>query len=232
MTTKPTVFIVGAVKGGVGKTTTTRALLSYFDDHGIAAKAFDTETETIDDSGEPGVLVHFHPDITEVVDLTKSAGQMRVFDNLSSAYVTVIDCRAGLLVQSLEVLRDIGFLEAVRAGQLDVVVLHVMGATATSFDEIPRVGAILEGAKHFLVMNHINDTEYWGWDSPSAQEVINKTSGVINIPKCDEMAMEACGAKKESLKAFDANPDNSFVLKGKLRAWKSKCFGQFHGRAV
>ena len=40
---KPTVIIVGADKGGVGKTTVARTLLDYFTAHQIPARAFDTE---------------------------------------------------------------------------------------------------------------------------------------------------------------------------------------------
>ena len=40
---KPTVIVVGADKGGVGKTTVARTLLDYFTAHQMATRAFDTE---------------------------------------------------------------------------------------------------------------------------------------------------------------------------------------------
>ena len=40
---KPAVIIVGADKGGVGKTTVSRTLLDYFIAHQIPTRAFDTE---------------------------------------------------------------------------------------------------------------------------------------------------------------------------------------------
>ena len=40
---KPAVILVGADKGGVGKTTVARALLDYFIAHNIPTRAFDTE---------------------------------------------------------------------------------------------------------------------------------------------------------------------------------------------
>ena len=104
---KPAVVLVGADKGGVGKTTVSRALLDYFVAHNIPTRAFDTEAPK-------GTLKRFHPDITDVVDITSTADQMKIFDTLSSAdaKVTVIDIRAGLLSTTLEALRDIGFLDA------------------------------------------------------------------------------------------------------------------------
>ena len=60
---KPTVLIVGADKGGVGKTTVSRTVLDYFSARNVPIRAFDTEFPK-------GTLKRFHPDITEIVDVT------------------------------------------------------------------------------------------------------------------------------------------------------------------
>ena len=108
---KPTVILVGADKGGVGKTTVARTLLDYFGAHQTPVRAFDTESPR-------GTLKRFHPDVTEVVDVSAVADQMKIFDTLGSAdaRVTVIDVRAGLLSATLQVLRDIGFIESATQG--------------------------------------------------------------------------------------------------------------------
>jgi hypothetical protein len=128
---KPTVVVVGADKGGVGKTTVSRTLLDYFTAHHVPTRAFDTESPK-------GTLKRFHPDITDIVDVTSVADQMRIFDTLSStdAGVTVIDVRAGLLSPTLRSLRDIGFLDAVKKGQLTFVVFHILGSSIASLNEI------------------------------------------------------------------------------------------------
>ena len=61
---KPAVIIVGADKGGVGKTTVSRTLLDYFTDHQVPIRAFDTEVPK-------GTLKRFHPNVTDVVDITR-----------------------------------------------------------------------------------------------------------------------------------------------------------------
>ncbi len=96
---KPTVIIVGADKGGVGKTTVSRTILDYFTARNVPIRAFDTEYPK-------GTLKRFHPDITEVVDVTQVPDQMKIFDTLSDAKVTLIDVRAGLLSTTLAALRD------------------------------------------------------------------------------------------------------------------------------
>src|SRR4030067_716895 len=108
---KPAVIIVGADKGGVGKTTVARTLLDYFVAHQTPIRAFDTESPR-------GTLKRFHPDVTEVVDVTSVPDQMKIFDTLGSAQakVTVIDVRAGLLSSTLQALSDIGFLALAQKG--------------------------------------------------------------------------------------------------------------------
>src|SRR5450755_3492736 len=63
---KPVVIVVGTDKGGVGKTTVSRTLLDYFDGNNIPTRAFDTESPR-------GTLKRFHPDVTEIVDMTTTA---------------------------------------------------------------------------------------------------------------------------------------------------------------
>src|SRR5882762_10737336 len=75
---KPAVIIVGADKGGVGKTTITRTLLDYFSARKVPTRAFDTESPK-------GTLKRFHPDVTDVLDVTKVPDQMQIFDTLSDS---------------------------------------------------------------------------------------------------------------------------------------------------
>ena len=70
---KPAVILVGADKGGVGKTTVSRTLADYFTAHQVPFRAFDTEAPK-------GTLKRFHPDLTDVVDINKVPDQMKIFD--------------------------------------------------------------------------------------------------------------------------------------------------------
>src|ERR1700734_3339158 len=68
---KPALILVGADKGGVGKTTVARTLLDYFTAHHIPTRAFDAEAPK-------GTLKGFHPGATDIVDATRAADQMRM----------------------------------------------------------------------------------------------------------------------------------------------------------
>src|SRR6202012_155339 len=124
---KPAVIVVGADKGGVGKTTVSRAVLDYFSANNVPTRAFDTEAPR-------GTLKRFHPEITEIVDMTRIPDQMKIFDTLNAvdASVTMIDVRAGLMSPTLKALRDIGFIEAAKKGQITFAVFHILGPSIAS----------------------------------------------------------------------------------------------------
>ncbi len=138
--TKPAVVLIGADKGGVGKTTVARTLLDYFADRRVRARAFDTEVPK-------GTLKRFYPDLVDVVDINYVPHQMRIFDTVNStdASVSLIDVSAGLLSPTLNALRNIGFIEAAKNGHITFVVFHILGPSIASLDEI--VGTYLTRSK-------------------------------------------------------------------------------------
>src|SRR5581483_5743768 len=199
---KPAVIIVGADKGGVGKTTVTRTLLDYFSAHSVPSRAFDTESPR-------GTLKRFHPEVTEVVDVTTIPDQMKIFDTLggADAKVTVIDVRAGLLSPTLRALRDIGFLDVVKKGQVTFAVFHILGPSIASLDEIAETSPFVNDAKYFLVKNFINNTSFFDWDPATYDAYFHKIKDAveITIPKLNEMACEQVELASVPFLTFVAN---------------------------
>ena len=228
---KPTVVVVGADKGGVGKTTVARTLLDYFTAHHVPTRAFDTESPK-------GTLKRFHPDISDIVDVTSVPDQMRIFDTLSTtdASVTVIDVRAGLLSPTLRSLRDIGFLDAVKKGQLTFVVFHILGSSIASLNEIEETSSFAADGRYFLVKNFINNTSFFEWDQPTHASYFRKFKDAveINIPKLNEMAFEQGELASVPFLSFVANKGQkgeaanySFVLRGYVRHWLGNVWGEY-----
>jgi hypothetical protein len=220
---KPAVILVGADKGGVGKTTVARALLDYLVAHNIPTRAFDTEAPR-------GTLRRFHPDITEVVDITSTSDQMKVFDSVSTAdaRITVIDVRAGLLSTTLKALRDIGFLDAAKKSQLTFGVFHILGPSVASLVEIAETSTYMSDLSYFLVKNFINNTTFFEWDPATYNTYFKKIKGAqeITVPKLNEMACEQVELASVPFVSFVANKgmdgqaaNYSFVLRGYVRHW-------------
>jgi len=228
---KPAVIVVGADKGGVGKTTVSRTVLDYFSANNVATRAFDTESPR-------GALKRFHPDVTEVVDMTATADQMKIFDTLNTVApsVTVIDVRAGLLSRALTSLRDIGFLDAAKGGQITFAVFHILGPSIASLDEIAETANFMSGAKYFLVKNFINDTQFFQWDQSTYNSYFNRIKDAtdLTIPKLNEMAYEQVEVASVSFLKFVANKgphddaaNYSFVLRGYVRHWLGNVWAEY-----
>jgi hypothetical protein len=227
--TTPAVILVGADKGGVGKTTITRTLLDYLAAKGIPCRAFDTESPK-------GALVRFHPNITEVVDVTAASDQMKIFDTINVAEATVIDVRAGLLSATLTALRNIGFLDLARNGDCTFAVFHILGPSIASLDEITETSGFLSGTHHFLVKNLINNSTFFEWDPATYNTYFKKIKGAreFTVPRLNELACEQVELASVPFKSFIDNKTasgtpaaNSFVLRGYVRHWLSQVWSEY-----
>jgi hypothetical protein len=228
---KPAVIIIGADKGGVGKTTVSRTLLDYFVAHQIPIRAFDTESPR-------GTLKRFHPDLTEVVDMTLIADQIKIFDTLNSvdASVTLIDVRAGLMSPTLKALRDIGFIDAAKKGQITFALFHILGPSIASLDEITETAAYLGDARYFMVKNFINNTHFFEWDEATHASYFKQIRSAVEIviPKLNEMATEQVELASVPYLTFIANKKQSgepasysFVLRGYVRHWLGNVWAEY-----
>ena len=219
----PALIVVGADKGGVGKTTVSRLLLDYLASHKTPARAFDAEFPR-------GTLERFHSDNTEIVDLTQTADQMKIIDTLEDAgpKVSVLDVRAGRLGPTLQALEDIGFIDAAKEGQFTFCLFHVLGPSVSSLDEIEITAPYVSDAHYYLVKNHINDTTFFEWDPETYHAYFDavKAAGEISIPKLNELAYEQVELAGVPFSDFIDNrtadnkrAEHSFVLRGYVRTW-------------
>ncbi len=223
MAMKPAVLLVGADKGGVGKTTVTRTLLDYLTNHDVQLRAFDTEFPH-------GALKRFHPKVTEIVDITTAADQMKVIDTLttSEVKVSVIDVRAGALLDTLRTFTEVGFFDLAREGEFNFLLFHVIGPSIASLEEMTEVMPYTDGHQHFVVKNFINETSFFEWQPELQNGYSNlaKDAVEITIPKLNEMAYEQADLAGVPFSAFVSNKNAegqnanySLVLRGYVRTW-------------
>jgi hypothetical protein len=228
---KPVVLLVGADKGGVGKTTVTRTVLDYLNSKDVPARAFDAEHPR-------GTLKRFHPGATEVIDITDVGDQMKMLDTLhtTDVKVSVIDIRAGLLSNTLQALTDVGFFDMVKNGEFNFGLLHVVGPSVASLDEISEVLSLAEDKHYFVVKNFINETSFFEWNPDVYKNYFKmlKNAVEINIPKLNEMAYEQIELAGVPFSTFVANrnpqglPGNySLVLRGYTRTWLNQVSAEY-----
>lgn len=228
---KPTLILVGADKGGVGKTTTARALLDFFGRRNVLARAFDTENPR-------GTLHRFYPGITEIIDLSEVSDQMKVLDTMDSAAVkvTVVDLKAGSLSGALDTFEKIGVLDAARNGDFDLGLMHVVGPSIASLDEMGEVAEYTKGISYIVARNFINETNFFEWDEKTYKKYFANLANAreIEIPKLNEMAYEQVDLAGVTFTDFVSNKTPkggdakySFVLRGYVRKWLSDLDKEF-----
>jgi hypothetical protein len=225
------VVMIGADKGGVGKTTIARTLLDYLDANGVPARAFDSEHPR-------GTLARFHPKVTDIVDVTAAADQMKMLDTLADmgATVTVLDIRAGLLSRTLKAFTDVGFFDLVRGREFDFCLFHVLGPSVASLEEIETVAPYAEGRNYFVVKNFINETSFFDWNPQIYKGYLKggREAVELTIPKLNEMACEQVELESIPFSSFIANRNGdgqaaaySLVLRGYVRTWLKRITGEY-----
>lgn len=218
----PTLVLVGADKGGVGKTMVCRALLDYYQARGVRCAIFDTEPE-------PGVLRRFHPQARSI-DMAQVSGQMTVLDGVAESGITVVDIRGGMLTKILTVMSNAGLLSEIKAGAMRLTILHILGSTEASLREIATAAAVLGGVgSHILVKNRATDGHFFEWD----QETYNKyfqalpAASLVEIPHLDGMACDTVEKIGCTFNAFVSDEKNSRLLRGVVRHWHGKIAAEF-----
>jgi len=233
---KHSLILVGADKGGVGKTTVSRALLDYFERKNVLARAFDTENPR-------GTLNRFYPSKAEIIDLSNVADQMRILDTMEKAAenVTVVDLKAGNLSVALDIFDRIGILQAARDGAFDMGLLHVVGPSIASLDEMNEVAKYTKGLEYVVARNFINETNFFEWDETTYNKYFARLPNAreIEVPKLNEMAYEQVDLSGVTFSDFISNKDAegkdvnfSFVLRGYVRKWMADLDKQFGDLAM
>jgi len=225
---KPLVILVGADKGGVGKTMVSRALIDYFEQENIKMRVFDTEYPR-------GNLKRFHEDIVQIVNITSTQDQMLILDQLFSGEpkLTLIDVRAGQMSLTLEVLKEIGFLDAVNTGDYQLLIFHVLGPSISSLNELKNISQFVVDADYYLVKNIIQSAMFFEWDPITYAHYFSKVRrvGDIVIPTLNEVANEEVDLAQLPFSKFVHNNNGSahysFVLRGYVRTWLKRVFEQF-----
>ncbi|SRR5579871_3775712 len=181
----PLMIVVGAEKGGVGKTTLCRSIAAWMESPALKDLP---RAQLVDCQFPRGDLSRFHRE-AEILNVTDFQDQMRLFDDISG--VKIVDLPAGVLGLTLRACDDAMLLDLVRNGQIRMALLHVLGPSVSSLDEIAEATQLLgTSAQHFIVKNYVNETK-WDWERSRYADSLKALAGsTIEVPHLAAEAAE------------------------------------------
>lgn len=208
----PLVIMIGADKGGVGKTMISRTMDDYLQRRRVNRKVFDAQYPG-------GDLKRFVPSAS-VVNMENVDDQMKTFDSVEG--VSVVDIAAGGLSPTLAKLSRVGLLDEVREGKLALAVLHVLGQSVNSMEELGSTARALGTGCHYYPVKNLQ-TEFgfqeWEADPRYAQTLKEAEPITITVPHlADRVAIEVQKAGV-SFDTFALDGHRSRMATGYVRAW-------------
>ena len=123
-----------------------------------------------------------------------------------------------------------------KAGEFRFILLHVIGPSIASLDEIAEIAPYVADATYFMVKNHVNDTTFFEWDPQTHAKYFEdvETTGEITIPKLNELAYEQVELAGTPFSTFIANQNadgdlgRSFLRAARLCAhWLARVADEF-----
>jgi hypothetical protein len=227
---KQTYILVGADKGGVGKTTLSRTIIEYFTALNLPLTAFDTESPN-------GALIRYHSSVTHIVDVFSTIDQRRIFEpTLSAPPFVLVDFRAGSFLQTLSTLEQIGVLSRAESGEFEIVLMHLVAPTIVSLQEQIEVREFKKTCRHFVVQSFAGKSAFF----EDRKDIVHDYIGDIpleqrlQVPTLNQMAFEAVDVMGTTFFDFatseDPNvnsPQHSLVLRGYTQSWLATIWDEF-----
>lgn len=235
MLTSP-LILVGANKGGVGKTTVTRLLIDYLRMANRNVQAFDTQSPV-------GALKRFYPDIADIIDITHIRDQCRLIESLAAHdAVTIVDMKAGQLTHTLKFMQDVGLLDAAARGEARVLVLHLIGASVASLSEVEDMAPFTDKCDYRIVKNLVNDSNFFKQNARFSERYLSVSDArkEILVPRLDPLAYEAVELTGLPFSSFVFDEPSrlveklprSFVLRGYVRTWLERSWNNFEAAGL
>ena len=215
------VYLVCSPLGRVGKTLTARLVVDYYLSSERFPLAFDTNHM------DPGLAPVF-PTETDVVDLTSTRGQMKLFDRLVVADETpkVVDLWHVSYEAFFRHAQEFEFFEECWARGIEPLVVMLTDERERFAQEIKNLSAHWRGLKIVLVhdeaLTKLPHEAVYG-------KPFRLAHPIMVLPELDVVVRRALDQPKILLDRIirEPSPDTSFVIVSRVRSLLSPFFDQF-----
>lgn len=168
-------------KGGVGKSFFAVNFIQFLKDHSIRHVAIDTDNEN-------STLKRFHPEAI-FVDLSQSSGIDRIFVEVSTQQLVVVDCRAASTDIFLRYFNQLGAFEALQELNASLTLVLPVSHDADSTKQVQVLSEqFADNANYVVVKNRLFCDQFDIYDkSKTHRRIIDELDGMeIEMPVlCD-----------------------------------------------
>lgn len=204
-------------KGGVGKSFFATNFVQYLKDCSTKHVAIDTDNEN-------STLKRFHPDAV-FVDLTKPAAIDRLFSELESHPLVVVDCRAASTDIFLEYFAELNVFDVLREFNASLTLISPVNHEADSVKQLQilseRVG---DEASYVVVKNHSLSEHFTIYDkSKTRSRLLNELGATeIEMSKLQDWLVIALNQTGCTITPALRHPQFAVMDRQRLKNWQRK----------
>ena len=167
-----------------------------------------------------GQLAHRFPAISEIVDLTKTSGQVRLFDTIIARPDRnyVIDLQASLLERFFSIFHDIAFDSGAAEAGIGVVVYFLVDRQVRSVRAAEHIRGLMAASELILVRNDAIGDVTADPDAAVEYDGIDKDRDLV-LPRLSERARDLVETPGFSFGAFLTGADRDVPFELRQELW-------------
>jgi hypothetical protein len=168
-----------------------------------------------------GGIVSYFPENSEIIDLSRTPGQMRLFDTMiaNPGVSSVVDLQASLLDRFFNIFNDIAFDTGAQASGIGVVVYFIVDRSLNSIHAAEHVRTKLRSSELVLVHNEAIGNALNIPGAVEEYEDIEKDRDLV-LPKISEEARELVESAGFSFADFISGKSANVPLLIRRELWQ------------
>lgn len=167
-----------------------------------------------------GGLYHLYPEYSEIIDLERTTGQVKLFDTMMAQAGTnfIVDLQSNHLHRFFDIFHDIEYDEGAKEAGVGIVVFYMLDRSAQSLNAARKMQMRLRKCEFVLVKNHAIGTEF-GAEMFPRQEGTLKPHREIVLPQFSWGLLELLENPEFDLTGFIAGQGRDLPYEIQQELW-------------
>jgi hypothetical protein len=204
-------------KGGVGKSFFATNLVQYLKDRSVKHIGVDTDNEN-------STLKRFHPE-SLFVDLTKPTAIDRLFSELDSHALVIVDCRAASTDIFLDYFAELNIFDVLRELEASLTLISPVNHEPDSVKQVQILAERLgDQASYIVVKNHSFSEQFTIYDkSKTRSRLLNELGAKeIEMPKLHDWLVIGLNQAGCTITSAIRHPQFAVMDRQRLKNWQRR----------